>query len=296
MLDMTCVRPKLVTISACISSAAIAVRSLDLSGPVLPTGGRWSNTGLRLAKDLAIRLGCSVATFRFPVTDDFALAYFLKLYRFLIASKQPLPRAMAMTLQNLRGQSPALSLIAPALYGIPAADLQLSLPGETVGESPPGNMTTAWLSGAPPERFVGRDDVMRQAADSLAIDSGSSGVLLHGMPGIGKTSMARELAFTRDSLDPDNRFLLMIAHEITRDVNGGIGMTLPNFMDSLHARISGFPSSEVLKDEQRLRSQLPFMTEYFEQKRCLVVLENVEIVLHADGRWRNNSWGISSAP
>ena len=53
------------------------------------------------------------------------------------------------------------------------------------------------MAGFPPqpERFVGRTGVMARASAALAAQSGMPGVLLHGMPGGGKTACALELAY-----------------------------------------------------------------------------------------------------
>jgi hypothetical protein len=291
LLDRICVRPKLVTISAYVSAAAIAARPLQLPGHRDPLAGAdWALAGPEAAGDLAGRLGCAVATFRFPVTDDFASAYFLRLYEFLIARQLELPRAAAMTWQSLRANWSALPLTAPALYGAHAADLQLVAP-PAQADPPPANVEMARLRGAPAQLFVGRHEMMRRASEVLASNSGHSGIMLYGMPGIGKTACARELAFTRNSLDPDNGFRIFLSHEITSDANGSIRIALSQFMQSLHDGIRGdFPNPSVLDDEDLLKSKLPEMTEYFRQTRVLLLLENVETALDANGRWRDR-WG-----
>ena len=56
------------------------------------------------------------------------------------------------------------------------------------------------LAGFPPqpERFVGRTGVMARASAALAAGAVFPGVLLHGMPGGGKTACALELAYTHE--------------------------------------------------------------------------------------------------
>ena len=53
------------------------------------------------------------------------------------------------------------------------------------------------MAGFPPQpdRFVGRTGVMARASAVLAAESAVPGVLLHGMPGGGKTACALELAY-----------------------------------------------------------------------------------------------------
>ena len=48
----------------------------------------------------------------------------------------------------------------------------------------------------PPDRFVGRTKVMAAASTALAPRSGIPGILLYGIPGIGKTACVRELTST----------------------------------------------------------------------------------------------------
>ena len=47
----------------------------------------------------------------------------------------------------------------------------------------------------PPARFVGRDALMTTLCTALRPGSGSAAILLQGMPGIGKTACALELAY-----------------------------------------------------------------------------------------------------
>ncbi len=51
---------------------------------------------------------------------------------------------------------------------------------------------------ASPERFVGRTAVMTRASAALARKSRVPAVLLHGMPGGGKTACALELAYNHE--------------------------------------------------------------------------------------------------
>jgi hypothetical protein len=91
-----------------------------------------------------------------------------------------------------------LSVATPTLFGNAASDLRLAAPAR----SGPANYDTSLLkmAGFPPqaERFVGRTGVMARASAALATRSRFSGVLLHGMPGGGKTACALELAYGQE--------------------------------------------------------------------------------------------------
>jgi hypothetical protein len=224
LLDLAREHVKLVTVSACWSAAAAADQQRRMFG--LPAHDDSTErtradaaTGTAsgaLATELAGRLGCAVLAMRYPVTDDFALELTAKLYDLLIGKGQPLPRAVGMTLRQLTSPGsasagptgaapdaaqafPALSVATPALFGAVAADLRLAAP-DRLG---PLNYDTGLLTmaGFPddPERFVGRTGLMARASAALAAASGMPGVLLHGMPGGGKTAAALELAYGHES-------------------------------------------------------------------------------------------------
>src|SRR5262249_2727226 len=93
---------------------------------------------------------------------------------------------------------PALSAATPAIFGGSAAGLTLRAPGREDAESyATGSLK---MAGFPPQpdRFVGRTGVMARASAALARDSKVPGVLMHGMPGGGKTACALELAYTHE--------------------------------------------------------------------------------------------------
>ena len=121
------------------------------------------------------------------------------LYDLLARQGQPLPSAVRMTLRQLLTGTrfPALSA-APALFGATATELR-----SRHGSGPPGVLRgrAPKLAGFPPQpdRFVGRTGVMARASAALAAESGIPGVLLHGMPGGGKTACALELAYSQEA-------------------------------------------------------------------------------------------------
>ena len=194
-------RIKLVTVSACWSAAVAAGEQRRLLG--LPAasddddfrsdadGGAIPEA---LATGLAERLGCAVLAMRYPVGDRFALAVSERLYELLTDKGQPLARAVGMTLHELDSDAaaerafPALSVATLALFGNVAADLRLAAPAR---RGPLDYDAGALkMAGFPPQaaRFVGRTGVMARASAALASRSGVPGVLLHGMPGGGKTA------------------------------------------------------------------------------------------------------------
>jgi hypothetical protein len=301
LLDLIRGRLKLVTIAACTSSSA-PVSSLQPpqslpSGQLQAADDGWLASGLPAARKLSERLGCAVVTVRFPVTEDFARAYFLELYRLTIVSGQSLADAAAMASVEVARASPpiecpASALTAPAVFGSRAVRLKLAAPpGKSVIFNP-FELQLAGFTEPPPERFVGRDDVMRRASIALAPGSGFSGVLVHGMPGAGKTSCLLELAYSHDALDVDGAFPVMIWHRVSTDAEKNIKESLQQFAQSIEDKIEGFPLSGVLDDEEALKTRLAMMTEYFKRQRVLVVLDNIEPLLAPNCNWRDERWGL----
>ena len=248
-----------------------------------------------LATELAGRLGCAVLAMRYPVGDDFAIALAGRLYELLAAKGQPLPRAVGMALRQLMtgpdgAAWPALSVATPALFGGRAVNLRLAAPArararlDDAGEYDVGSLK---LAGFPPQpaRFVGRTGVMARASAALAAGSGVPGVLLHGMPGGGKTACALELAYTHE--DSFDRLVWFKAPDEGQDIRGA----LAGFALTMEVGLPGFQMTDVLADEGRLAAFLPRLTELLRQRRVLIVVDNAESLLTGGGEWRDRRWG-----
>ena len=278
-------RVKLVTISPCVSSAVIRAR--DLGEPVVPpqspVPADWLTLALPTIRELT-ESGCAVVTFRFPIPDDFAFAYFMQLYDLVIKQQQPLSSAAALALRDLpAGVASTLLKSAPVVFGSRAIRLKLSAP---VGASLVAETSQV------PKHFAGRDAVMRGASGALAFGSGYSGVLLHGPPGVGKTTCARELAFTRDTLDYENRFRDPSPILFTVDQRVDLRLALKQFAEELdRVLIPETSLATALGDPRELRMCLPVITNLLRRNRYLIVLENVEVLLTPRGEWRDAAWG-----
>ena len=287
-------RLKLVTIAACWSAAVNAAEQRKLLGlPVSDVPGTRGDSGSvagTLATELAKRLRCAVLAMRYPVGDEFAIALAEQLYELLADQGQQLPSAVGTTLQQLAGGTSrvsfrALSAATPVLFGGNAVNLRLAapdcIPSETYA------MTASKMAGFPPQadRFVGRTGVMARASAALASKSGVPGMLLHGMPGGGKSACAMELAYGHE-----HAFDQLVWFKAP-DEGATITGALIDFALTLERYLPDFQMSDALAEEKKLTRFLPQLTEIMEQRRVLIVVDNVESLLTESGQWRDERWG-----
>ena len=247
-----------------------------------------------LATELAARLGCAVLAMRYPVGDEFAIALSGKLYD-LLAGRGSRCRAPSGWRCGTRvgpddaepgGTAfPALSLATPALFGGgrrgPAARRPGSRPAGRLDDAAPK------MAGFPPQpdRFVGRTGVMARASAALAAESGIPGVLLHGMPGGGKTACALELAYGHEHAF--DRLVWYKAPDEGMDITGA----LTDFALDAGALPGRLPDGPRARRRRTLAGFLPRLTELMEQRRLLIVIDNAESLLTEDGQWRDDRWG-----
>jgi tetratricopeptide (TPR) repeat protein len=300
LLDPARERLKLVTVSTCWSAAVLADDQRRLLG--LPVNDREHDDSRQrdrgdsapsassgaLATELAGQLGCAVLAMRYPVGDDFAIALSEKLYRLLADKGQPLPRALGMSLRELSTdpEHAPLSMGTPAIFGGVAAELRLAAPSR----NGPLSYDTASLKmvGFPlePSRFVGRTAVLARASAALAALSGVPGVLLHGMPGGGKTACALELAYGHE--EAFNRLVWYKAPDEEMAIDG----SLTDFALTLERYLPGFQMAHALVSAEALAVFLPRLAELMERHRVLIVIDNLESLLSAAGEWRDEQWGL----
>ncbi len=301
LLELARDRVKLVTVSACWSAAMAVGEQRRLLGLPVPGGekadgrraGEGKGDGLEpgtMATELAERLGCAVLGMRYPVADDFAIALAARLYDLLARQEQPLSRALGLALQDVADTLPAevcppMSAGTPTLFGGRAAGLRLAAPQRAHAES--YDTRTLKMAGFPPQpdRFVGRTGVMARASAALAAASRIPGVLLHGMPGGGKTACALELAYTHEHAF--DALVWFKAPDEDRDIVGA----LTDFVLTLERNLPGFQMAHVLADDAKLAAFLPWLTELLERRRVLIVIDNVESLLSGRGTWRDARWG-----
>ena len=305
LLDLARDRVKLVTVSACWSAAHATAEPRRLLGletrekdhrhfdgePTTASPPSQPPAPGDIATTLASRLGCAVLAMRFPVGDEFAIELATKLYELLTAEGQPLPSAVGITLKRLGDRPaeewfPALSMVAPAIFGATAPGLTLKAPPCTIS-APRAAERPKMADDFPPqtERFVGRTAVMTRASAALAPDSGISGVLFHGMPGGGKTACALELGHTHE--DAFDKLIWFRAPDESVEISG----SLTNFALTLERNLPGLEVIDKVVADETLTSFLLKLTELMDRNRLLIVIDNAESLLTDTGQWRDDMWG-----
>jgi tetratricopeptide (TPR) repeat protein len=310
-------RVRLAVVSACESAAATTAETLrwvgleeqaqqfdqqaeaDAGAPVADGGAEPVMTGV--ARAVADKLGCAVVAMRYPVVDDFAIAFAEELYERLLGVRdtqpgsrgQPLDVALARAVARAAGPEPSparpvLSLATPVLMGGSAAGLVLEVPRG----QPELDPTAVRMHEFPPEpkRFVGRTEAMAKASAALAPGSEQAGVLLHGMAGSGKTACALELAYRHQ----DSFAAAFWQAPLTNDEFGG---ALASLAVGLEKQLDqfGFAMSSEIATVESLARFAPRLRQLLEDKGILLVLDNLETLLTPAGAWRDPRWGTLMA-
>jgi hypothetical protein len=193
-------RVKLAVVSACESAAATTAETLRLIG----LGDRAvyldqeqdeapAGDAMGVARALVSELDCAVVGMRYPVTDEFAIAFGNDFYERVLQRAQPVDVAVARAVAAVSGATGSIELATPGMFGARAAGLRLTVPRGRPRMNPAEGKMAYFPD--EPERFVGRAAAMAAASAALAPDSGRTAVLLHGMAGAGKTACALELAY-----------------------------------------------------------------------------------------------------
>ena len=312
-------RVRLAVVSACESAAATTAETLrwvgleeqaeqfeeqagqDAAAAVAAgagAGGGAEPVMTGVARAVAARLGCAVVAMRYPVADDFAVAFAEELYERLLGVRdaqpgsrgQPLGTALARAVARAAGPEPTparpvLSLATPVLLGGQrAAGLVLAVP-RGVPDLDPG-LVRMQAFPPEPERFVGRAQAMARAGGVLAAGGGQAGVLLHGMAGSGKTACALELAYRHQDSFAAAAFWQA---PLIDDEFGG---ALASLAAQLEVQLGefGFAMSDKITTVESLAAFTPRLRRLLEDAGILLVLDNLETLLTPAGTWRDPRW------
>ena len=307
-------RLKLAVLASCESATEAAPDTLRLLGlpakEADPAATHASRPVSGLAKGLAAELGCAVVATRYVVTDEFSIAFDHVFYDRLLSRGEPAGMASARALATVLaaasaggpvpGGGPVVAVPGtpdPAdicaatlgVFGARAASLTLRAAPADAGGAKVAGPAAGRMIGVPdqPERFVGRSALMTTMSIALRPGSGSTAVLLQGMPGIGKTACALELAYLcQDQFsavafwrppaesDPD-----LIPRSLADALHTQLGQSVAGFAPP--PRWGGRRWSAYAR---RLREDM-------RASRVLVAVDNLEELLHPDGSWRDPRWG-----
>jgi hypothetical protein len=309
-------RLKLAVLSSCKSAAEAATDTLRLLG--LP--GKETGPGTRsdpdhapehvsgLARGLAEELGCAVVATRYPVRDEFSIAFNRIFYERMLSGGEPAGVASARALAAVLAEAPTggsvsaeavavraeaalpgIAAAVPGVFGASAARLTLRPgPADPGPHSARADAAASRLAGFPdqPERFVGRDAIMTEASNALRAGSGTTAVLLHGMPGIGKTACMLELAYLCQ-----DQFSAAIFWR--PPAGGDPDLVLRSLADALHKQLGESRSWSALPPRwgrRRWNTYAQRLRETMRASRFLVAIDNLDELLSQDGSWRDTRW------
>jgi CHAT domain len=266
---------------------ATSVRDAAPSGSVVPPARHRSAHVVGLAQTLVRELDCAVVGMRYPVADEFAIAFADVFYEHLLSRCQPADVAVARAVAGAARSAPsaaipAASIATPAVFGARAAGLKLPVPhGSPVID--PAGQRMAYFPGEPP-RFVGRAAAMARASAALAPGSGRTAVLLHGMAGAGKTACALELAYRHAG-----SFAAAAWWQApTREEEWPTALAdLANRLD-IQLADSGFTIAGHIGTVTALENFLPRLRSAMANSGVLLVLDNLETLLTPGGAWRDD--------
>ncbi len=293
-------RLKLAVVSACESAVETVADTLRLVGldeqaedavraDAEPAAESTEVTGL--ARALVRELDCAVVAMRYPVQDEFAIAFGAAFYEHVLGRRHPVDVAVARAVAEATGTRGtvvrrALSLATPGAFGVRTAGLSLEVPrGQPVLD--PGGQKMSFFPDEP-ERFVGRTQAMAAANAVLAPESGKTTVLLHGMTGSGKTSCAVELAYRHQ-----DAFAALAFWQAppSPDEWGG---ALASLARTLEVQLGGYGFSMAahIGTGAALEKYLPRLRQVMRNTGILLVLDNLETLLTPDGTWRDPRWEL----
>jgi tetratricopeptide (TPR) repeat protein len=252
-------RTRLVVLSACESGVARAAR---ISGTRRrPARLPVTTAATALGYEIARTLGCTVLATRYPVDDRFSVAFGRMWYEALLRDGRPADEAVRAVMPRAIRAAPGapLTVATPILLG--TADTGIGLPGGPA-RAP---RRRAVMSGVPTEAesFTGRTRLLARIGDALAADSGTSGLIVLGMPGIGKTAALIEAAYRYG-----DTFDAVTWHRATR-------------RDTARSLADAMRGTEHHDD-------LAGFTRSIRSRHRLLVIDQVQLLLANAGTWRGD--------
>jgi hypothetical protein len=253
-------RTRLVVLSACESGVARAVRILGARRRPPPQPAMAGAT-TALGYEVARTLGCTVLATRYPVDDQFSVAFGRMWYEALARDGLPADEAFRAVLPRALRAAPGtpLSPATTILLGTPGTRVPLPGPRSPATMAPPTAPRRPTLVGVPAgtSSFIGRTTLLSRLGTALALGPGAGGLVLLGMPGIGKTAVAAEAVHRYGA-----RFHAVTWHRATRLSSArslaealagpGAGAGLAGISDAIRARelLLVIDDAQLLLDRQ----------------------------------------------
>jgi hypothetical protein len=232
-----------------------------------------------VAIDVARDLGVAVMAMRLAITDKAAIEFTSLTYRRIFAGES-VARAMGGAMSEIQGERhlgdySKLFLITPILVGRGADRLRVRPPhprGTTAKADPPRTDLTY--------SFVGREEMLQRIISQIRRDDSLPGLLLVGMPGVGKSAIVREAI----SIEAGSVMSVIWQQIDSSDPSAAL--------DSLWVELEGpspLGSAEPASNSSSGVNWLPPNTAPSASERICVVLDGIEGLL-LDGRWRDTGW------
>ncbi|CCH30226.1 tetratricopeptide repeat protein [Actinosynnema sp. NPDC047251] len=270
-------RVGLVVAAAC-HSAAEALAGLRLSFGMAAeraSTSRYRAEDGSVASVLATALDTTVIAFRHPLDDAYAIEFCGQFYRqavdhgtdFAAAARaafvaaRPLLRHPALGMPVTMSSSSAPQRLRPLTAGAPATG---PLAAGTV--------------------FAGRAGVLTEAARLVTGPVPSPVLTLAGPPGVGTSACAGELVTARA-----DRFDHVIRHVVRREGHDGES-AFAALVVAFDDAVDGAELGRLFGGPDGSRAAFTWLADIAARRRLLLVLDDVDPLLDADGRWNDPRW------
>lgn len=269
-------RPRLLVVTSCQAAGQAADEWTATPDPPPTRREVRGLFGPALARAAARTLGCAVVAMRLAVSDDFAIAFTAALYEGVMVDGLPVAQALGEAREKAAAQGGLLEWATPTLLGARSAHLTFRV--AAVGEAPAARRD---LLPAEPKHFVGRVGILTRCGRALADESGPRTVILHGLPGAGKTATAAELVHRhQDRFD----HVLWYAVQDTADPEAA----LADLSVHLEAVLPGLRLVHLIGTEEFVAAMRD-LTSALASARVLLAVDNLESLVR-DGRVGHRGW------
>jgi TPR repeat protein len=279
-------RLKLVVLSSCLSAtSAVSPTLVSLGAAPNPSVNLHpSSDAVRhsFAFEVARRVGCAVIAMRYNVSDSFAVDFTKSVFDSIWSLSHTAFGAAGVAVQETTkppptSGTPARSAFTPAVFGHADAKLRL-VPPDRRGPTTSPILRMATFP-AEPARFIGRVGVLARMNSGLAPHSGVRALILLGIPEVGKSACALEVAYGR-------RDYFLGGLEWFKCVTGRNASDMyEEFERKLKALLKIDRQND---DEQRW---LQDIAEAIEGRHALIVVDGAENLMSSSGVWDDLRWG-----